>query len=59
MGWTSEVVAQDFGISKEKHDHYALLSHSRAEKVLISGLMQGALSFINNFLGDKGRVLQE
>ena len=33
MGWTSEMVAQTYDISREKQDHYAYLSHSRAEKV--------------------------
>jgi len=34
MGWTSEMVAQTYNISREKQDHYAYISHSRAEKVL-------------------------
>ena len=33
MGWTSEMVAQTYDISREKQDYYAYLSHSRAEKV--------------------------
>lgn len=33
MGWTSEMVAQIYNISREKQDHYAHISHSRAEKV--------------------------
>ena len=33
MGWTSEMVAQTYNISREKQDYYAYLSHSRAEKV--------------------------
>lgn len=32
MGWTSEMVAQTYNIPREKQDHYAYLSHSRAEK---------------------------
>ena len=36
MGWTSEMVAQTYNISREKQDHYAYISHSRAEKVLVS-----------------------
>jgi len=35
MGWTSEVVAQTYNISREKQDHYAHISHSRAEKVAV------------------------
>lgn len=33
MGWTSELVAQHYKISRETQDKYALISHSRAEKV--------------------------
>ena len=35
MGWTSEMVAQSFDVPREKQDYYALISHSRAEKVKI------------------------
>ena len=35
MGWTSEMVAQTYSISREKQDHYAYISHSRAEKVAV------------------------
>lgn len=34
MGWTSEMVAQHFRISREKQDEYALISHSRAAKAV-------------------------
>ncbi|KZT02753.1 putative 3-ketoacyl-CoA thiolase B [Laetiporus sulphureus 93-53] len=37
MGWTSEVVAQAYKISREKQDQYALISHSRAEQASDSG----------------------
>lgn len=33
MGWTSEMVAAQFQVSREKQDYYALISHSRAEAV--------------------------
>lgn len=33
MGWTSEMVAAQFKVSREKQDYYALISHSRAEAV--------------------------
>ena len=36
MGWTSEMVAQAYNISREKQDHYAYISHSRAEKVAVT-----------------------
>ncbi|MDF1882669.1 thiolase family protein [Sulfurimonas sp. SAG-AH-194-C21] len=32
MGSTAEVLAQDFGISRQDQDEYALLSHQKAEK---------------------------
>lgn len=35
MGWTSEMVAQNFKVPRDKQDYYALISHSRAEKVKI------------------------
>ncbi|THH06918.1 hypothetical protein EW145_g3744 [Phellinidium pouzarii] len=38
MGWTSERVAQDFKVSREKQDKYALISHSRAEKAQAKGI---------------------
>lgn len=37
MGWTSEMVAQTYDISREKQDHYAYISHSRAERALKAG----------------------
>ena len=37
MGWTSENVAQDFNISREKHDFYAATSFQRAEKAQRQG----------------------
>ncbi len=33
MGWTSEMVAQNYKVSRQKQDEYALVSHSRAIKV--------------------------
>jgi acetyl-CoA acyltransferase 1 len=37
MGWTSENVAKDFNITREKHDFYAATSYQRAEKAQKSG----------------------
>jgi acetyl-CoA acyltransferase 1 len=37
MGWTSENVAADFDISREKMDALALLSHNRASDAQKSG----------------------
>ena len=34
MGWTSEMVAQHFNISRAKQDEYALISHTRASKAV-------------------------
>lgn len=33
MGWTSEMVAQAYKVSREKQDSYAYISHSRASNV--------------------------
>ncbi|KDQ07866.1 hypothetical protein BOTBODRAFT_38423 [Botryobasidium botryosum FD-172 SS1] len=38
MGWTSEMVAQAFNISRKKQDAYALRSHSRAAHAQATGL---------------------
>ena len=37
MGWTSENVATDFNIPRERMDEYALLSHTRAAAAQASG----------------------
>jgi len=34
MGWTSEMVAQDYGIPREKQDNFALISHTRAARAM-------------------------
>ncbi|KAJ8522533.1 hypothetical protein ONZ45_g909 [Pleurotus djamor] len=39
MGWTSEMVAQDFGVPREKQDEYALISHTRANRALSEGIL--------------------
>lgn len=33
MGWTSEMVARAYNVSRQKQDEYALISHTRAAKV--------------------------
>ncbi|TFK57253.1 3-ketoacyl-CoA thiolase [Heliocybe sulcata] len=38
MGWTSEMVAQTYGVSRQKQDEYALISHTRAEKAVAQGI---------------------
>jgi acetyl-CoA acyltransferase 1 len=35
MGWTSEMVAETYNVSRQKQDEYALISHTRAAKVNI------------------------
>ncbi|TDL28475.1 3-ketoacyl-CoA thiolase [Rickenella mellea] len=40
MGWTSEMVAQTYNISREKQDKYALISHTRAEQAQKSGVFK-------------------
>ncbi|KIK06956.1 hypothetical protein K443DRAFT_673845 [Laccaria amethystina LaAM-08-1] len=37
MGWTAEMVAETFKVSREKQDEYALISHSRANEAVASG----------------------
>ncbi|CAE6437466.1 unnamed protein product [Rhizoctonia solani] len=37
MGWTSEIVAADFNITREKMDEFGLLSHNRASEAQRSG----------------------
>ncbi|GJE86081.1 3-ketoacyl-CoA thiolase [Phanerochaete sordida] len=38
MGWTSEMVAEAYDISREKQDQYALISHTRAERAIKEGI---------------------
>ncbi|KAG6850520.1 hypothetical protein H0H93_012521 [Arthromyces matolae] len=40
MGWTSEMVAETYKVSRQKQDEYALISHERANKALSSGVFQ-------------------
>jgi acetyl-CoA acyltransferase 1 len=37
MGWTSEMLALDYNISREKQDEYGLLSHNRASAAQQAG----------------------
>lgn len=39
MGWTSENVAGDFNISRERMDEFAAMSHQRAEIAQRNGLL--------------------
>ncbi|KAL0951143.1 hypothetical protein HGRIS_007878 [Hohenbuehelia grisea] len=38
MGWTSEMVAQDYKVPREKQDAYALTSHTRANDAVARGI---------------------
>jgi len=38
MGWTSEMVAEGYYVSREEQDKYALISHTRANKSQAAGL---------------------
>ncbi|KAJ7900395.1 Thiolase, N-terminal domain-containing protein [Mycena olivaceomarginata] len=38
MGWTSEMVAQTYKVSRETQDKYALISHSRATEAQAKGI---------------------
>lgn len=38
MGWTSEMVAIAYDVSREKQDQYALISHTRAEQATKKGI---------------------
>jgi len=38
MGWTSENVAKDYNIPRQKQDYYALISHTRASEAVKKGL---------------------
>ncbi|KAI9453993.1 3-ketoacyl-CoA thiolase [Russula earlei] len=38
MGWTSEMLAQAYNISRQKQDEYALISHARAAKAVAEGV---------------------
>ncbi|KAI6047598.1 Thiolase, C-terminal domain-containing protein [Pisolithus marmoratus] len=38
MGWTAEMVAQTYCVSREKQDMYALISHTRASQALANGI---------------------
>ncbi|KAG2044806.1 Thiolase, N-terminal domain-containing protein [Suillus americanus] len=38
MGWTSEMVAQTYKVSRQKQDEYALISHTRATKAMTTGI---------------------
>jgi len=52
MGWTSENVAQDFHISREKHDYYAAISFQRAENAQKQGWFDAEIVPIETTIKD-------
>ena len=58
MGSTAEVLAQDFGISREEQDTFALRSHQRAAKAQESGLFAEEIVPIIYDLA-RGKVMQD
>ncbi|KAF9270249.1 3-ketoacyl-CoA thiolase [Marasmius fiardii PR-910] len=47
MGWTSEMVAETYKVSREKQDEYALISHTRANEAKTSGIFAEEIIPIN------------
>lgn len=43
MGWTSENVASDFNLSRERVDEFASLSHNRAEEAQREGIFDAEI----------------
>lgn len=58
MGSTAEVLAQDFGISREAQDSYALLSHQKAEKAQKNHIFKEEIAPII-YDTSKGLVMRE
>ncbi|KAK0465137.1 3-ketoacyl-CoA thiolase [Desarmillaria tabescens] len=40
MGWTSEMVAETYKVSRQKQDEYALISHTRANESIVKGIFR-------------------
>jgi len=55
MGWTSEMVAQDYNVSRGKQDEYAFVSHSRASKAAENNVFSDEIIPIEI----KGKVLAQ
>ncbi|KAJ7597077.1 3-ketoacyl-CoA thiolase [Mycena floridula] len=47
MGWTSEMVAETYKISRQKQDQYALISHTRANQAVEQGIFAEEIIPIN------------
>ncbi|KAJ2079280.1 3-ketoacyl-CoA thiolase with broad chain length specificity [Coemansia sp. RSA 988] len=53
MGFTSENVANDFGISRQSQDEFAALSHQRVEKAQKEGLFDAEIYPVKTKIVDK------
>ncbi|KAI9502560.1 Thiolase, N-terminal domain-containing protein [Coemansia spiralis] len=53
MGFTSENVAKDFGVSRQRQDEFAALSHQRAERAQREGLFDAEIYPIKTKTVDK------
>ncbi len=58
MGSTAEVLAQDFGISREEQDTFALQSHKKAEAAIKGGIFKEEIAPIVYDL-QKGLVMED
>ncbi|WWC64325.1 uncharacterized protein I303_106935 [Kwoniella dejecticola CBS 10117] len=59
MGWTSEMLALEFDISRSKQDEYGLLSHRRASAAQLEGRFKDEIMPITTtVLDDGGQQLQ-
>ncbi|KAG8926279.1 hypothetical protein FRC01_009059 [Tulasnella sp. 417] len=53
MGWTSEMLAQDYGITRQQMDEVALVSHNRASEAQKSGRFQSEIMSIETSVIDE------
>ncbi|EJT78423.1 3-ketoacyl-CoA thiolase [Gaeumannomyces tritici R3-111a-1] len=59
MGWTSENVSRDFGITREEMDRYAALSFQKAERAQKAGLFDEEIVPIKTKLKDANGEVKE
>lgn len=59
MGWTSENVSRDFGITREEMDRYAALSFQKAERAQKAGLFDDEIVPIRTKLKDANGEVKE
>ncbi|KAG9009732.1 hypothetical protein FRB90_008177 [Tulasnella sp. 427] len=53
MGWTSEMLAQEYGITRQQMDEVALVSHTRASEAQKSGRFQSEIMPIETSVVDE------